>query len=122
LNRLSTGYFIDEKAIMDAIAGRGLFQAIDEVSMVKVDFHVGEKIPGELERTIFQEISPGLTAPLVSKEDAILSKLLWIQQGSGKSRHDVIEMLKREEDLDRDCLRERAAALGLGELLAEFEK
>jgi hypothetical protein len=90
--------------------------------MVKVDFHVGEKIPGELNRTSLREISPGLTAPLVSKEDAILSKLLWIQQGSGKSRHDVIEMLKRDEDLDRACLRERAATIGLGELLAEFEK
>ena len=56
-----------------------------------------------------------------SKEDAILSKLLWIPQGSGKSRHDVIEMLKRDEDLDRSCLRERAATLGLKLLLAEFE-
>jgi hypothetical protein len=56
-----------------------------------------------------------------SKEDAILSKLLWIQQGSGKARHDVIEMLKRDEDLDRGCLRDRAATLGLSELLAEFE-
>ena len=60
-----------------------------------------KKYPGELNRTSLCEISPGLTAPLVSKEDAILSKLLWIQQGSGKSRHDVIEMLKRDEDLDR---------------------
>ena len=103
LNRLSAAYFIHEQAIMEAIAGKGMFQAIDEVSMVKVDFHVGEKIPGELNRTSLREISPGLTAPLVSKEDAILSKLLWIQQGSGKSRHDVIEMLKRDEDLDRAC-------------------
>jgi hypothetical protein len=121
LNRLSIGYFIYEQAIMDAIAAKGLFQAIDEVSMVKIDFHVGEGIPGELGRTNFMEVSPGLMAPLVSKEDAILSKLLWIQQGSGKSRHDVIEMLKRDEDVDRNCLRERAATLGLNVLLAEFE-
>ena len=39
-----------------------------------------------------------------STEDAILSKLLWILQGSGKSRHDGIEMLKRDEDLDPGCL------------------
>ena len=56
-----------------------------------------------------------------STEDAILSKLLWILQGSGKYRHDGIEMLKRDEDLDRNCLRERAATLGLNVLLAEFE-
>ena len=76
--------------------------------------------PGEL-TPIDREIVPGIMAPLVSKEDAILSKLLWIQQGSHKSRHDVIEMLKRDEDLDRDCLRERATTLGLDDLLAEFE-
>ena len=99
----------------------GLFQAIDERSMVTIDFHVGAKNPGELDAPTVREILPGMLAPLVSKEDAILSKLLWIQQGSGKSRHDVIEMLKRDEDLDRARLRERAATIGLGELLPEFE-
>jgi hypothetical protein len=68
------------------------------------------------------EVSQGLKAPLVNKEDAILSKLLWNRQGSHKARHDVIEMLKRDEDLDRDHLRERATALGLHDLLAELEK
>jgi Nucleotidyl transferase AbiEii toxin, Type IV TA system len=122
LNRLSSGYFIDLPAAKDAIARHGLFQAIDERSMVKIDFHVGEKISGELERGARREISPGLMAPLVSKEDAILSKLLWIQQGSHKSRHDVIEMLKRDEDLNRGRLRERATTLGLHDLLAELER
>jgi hypothetical protein len=121
LNRLSSGYFIDLPAAIDAIEHQSLFQAIDERSMVKIDFHVGEKISGELDRATRREVVPGIMAPLVSKEDAILSKLLWIQQGSGKARHDVIEMLKRDEDLDRGCLRDRAATLGLSELLAEFD-
>jgi hypothetical protein len=92
-----------------------LLDGVEITSMTIDDF------PETIERLlpILNEI--GVT-PLVSKEDAILSKLLWIQQGSGKSRHDVIEMLKRDEDLDRACLRERAATIGLGELLAEFEK
>jgi hypothetical protein len=122
ISRLSSGYFISEQAILDAIAGEHLFQAVDEASMIKIDFYVGEKIPGELERTCIREVSPGLTAPLVSKEDSILSKLLWIQQGSHKSRHDVIEMLKRDEDLNRARLQERARALGLHDLLAELER
>ncbi len=58
-------------------------------------------------------ILPGLVAPLVCKEDAILSKLLWIKQGSHKSRHDVTMMLCRDEDLDRASLRQQAARLGL---------
>jgi hypothetical protein len=122
LDRLSSGYLIDKPAAADAIRRKGLFQALDEASMIKVDFHVGEKIPGELQRSTMRELSPGLVAPLVCKEDAILSKLLWIQQGSGKARHDVKVMLMRDEDLERDRLRERAAALGLVDLLAEIER
>ena len=122
LKRLSAGYLVDEPVALDAIKRKGLFQAIDQQSMIKIDFHVGEKIPGELERCTTREILPGLTVPLVSKEDAILSKLLWIQRGSGKSRHDVKMMLSREEDLDRECLWERAITLGLHDLLAEIER
>jgi hypothetical protein len=57
----------------------------------------------------------------VSKEDAILSKLLWIKQGSHKASHDVKMMLRRDEDLDAALLRERAASLGLDDLLAAIE-
>jgi hypothetical protein len=122
LDRLALGYLVDEQSAMDAIRRNGIFQAIDEVSMIKIDFHVGEKIPGELERSLHREIFSGVVAPLVSKEDAILSKLLWIKLGSGhKARHDVKVMLKREEDLDRAVLRQRAGTLGLYALLAEIE-
>jgi hypothetical protein len=122
LDRLARGYLIDKPLAMDAIRRNSIFQAIDEASMVKIDFHVGEKIPGELERIVHREIFSGVVAPLVSKEDAILSKLLWIRMGSGhKSRHDVKVMLKREEDLDRAVLRQQAARLGLHDLLAEIE-
>src|SRR5262249_47912047 len=72
LNRLSSGYLIHEQAAMEAIQRNGLFQAIDEASFIKIDFHVGEKIPGKLERSRRREVVPGVTAPLVSKEDAIL--------------------------------------------------
>jgi hypothetical protein len=122
LDRLRSGYLIDEQIAREAIRGNRLFQAIDEKSMIKIDFHVGEKIPGELARSMRCEISPGLVAPLVSKEDAILSKLIWIKKGSGKSVHDVKEMLRRDEDLDRAVLAHRAATLGLHDLLAEISK
>jgi hypothetical protein len=121
LDRLALGYLIDEQTAMDAIRRNSIFQAIDEASMIKIDFHVGEKIPGELERSLYREIFPGVVAPLVSKEDAILSKLRWIQLGSHKSRHDVKVMLKRKEDLDLAVLRQRAVTLGLDVLLAEIE-
>jgi hypothetical protein len=121
LDRLSAGFIVHKQAVLDAIRARALFQAIDEESLVKIDFHVGEKIPGELGRSTHREIFPGVSAPLVSQEDAILSKLLWIQLGSHKARQDVKVMLKRDEELDRAVLEQRAAMLGLHELLAEIE-
>jgi hypothetical protein len=86
LDRLSSGYFIDIATATAAIDRKSLFQAIDELSMIKIDFHVGEKIAGELARGSLREIAPGFMAPLASKEDAIISKLIWIRQGSGKFR------------------------------------
>ena len=121
LDRLSAGYIIHRPDALAAIKRNGLFQAIDETSMIKIDFHVGEKIPNELDRTTRRTILPGLVAPLLCKEDAILSKLLWIKQGSHKSRHDVTMMLCRDEDLDRASLKQRALKLGVSDLLAEFE-
>jgi hypothetical protein len=122
LSCLSSGYLVHEQAVMEAIRSKSLFQAVDEESMVKIDFHVGEKIPGELGRTTRGEIFPGVTVPLVSKEDAILSKLLWIQLGSHKARHDVKMMLKRPEELDREVLQQRATMLGVANLLAEIDQ
>jgi hypothetical protein len=54
--------------------------------------------------------------------DAILSKLIWLQHGSHKAEHDAKTMLKRDEDLARAALQERAAALGLDGLLADIAR
>jgi hypothetical protein len=122
LSRLAENYVISKEAAIEAIEHKRLFQAIDKRSMIKIDFHVGEKIPGELSRSAREEIAPGLIAPVVSKEDAILAKLYWIQQGSHRSRRDVTEMLRRDEDFDPTILKQRAAALGLLDLLDEMDR
>jgi hypothetical protein len=121
LERLASGHLFHEQAAREAIANHCLFQAIDEASTIKIDFHVGEKIPGELDRSTRREVLPGLVAPLVCQEDAILSKLLWMKLGCHKARHDLRAMVKRDEELDRTALQERAAILGLSDLLAEIE-
>jgi hypothetical protein len=82
LSSLSPQFIVDRDAIVDAVQHKGLFQALHEETMIKVDFHVGEAIEGELERSRNEEILQGITVPLVSKEDAILSKLLWVRKGS----------------------------------------
>ncbi|MGA2704846.1 MAG: nucleotidyl transferase AbiEii/AbiGii toxin family protein, partial [Isosphaeraceae bacterium] len=61
LGRLSEAYLIHTQTALQAIRERGLFQAIDQTTLVKIDFHVGEKIPGELDRTSQREFGAGLS-------------------------------------------------------------
>jgi len=119
---LSLGYYINRQVILDAIRQKGLFQVLDQKTAIKIDFHVGEKIPGELLRSTRQQLLPGLTVRLVAKEDAILSKLLWVRLGSGKSKRDVIQMLKGKEEVNRTHLREQALKLGLAKELDQIEE
>ncbi len=88
--------------------------------MIKVDFHVGEAITGELNRSQTEEILSGVVVPIVSKEDAILSKLIWIHKGSHKSRHDVKSMLRRMRSINEDYLLTQAVHLGVHTILAEL--
>ncbi|MCO6431404.1 MAG: nucleotidyl transferase AbiEii/AbiGii toxin family protein [Deltaproteobacteria bacterium] len=120
LTKMSPDFLVDAEAAENAVLSRGIFQALDEQTMIKVDFHIGEAIHGELERSKQEEILPGIIVPLVSKEDAILSKLLWIKKGSHKSRQDVKMMLTRTGAVDFHYLNSQAERLGVSELLLEL--
>src|SRR5690606_15817229 len=72
-----------------SMKSHSMFQGLDTITMFKFDFHVGERIPGELNRTVVRELFEGITVPVVSPEDAVLSKVIWYQMGSGKSRQDA---------------------------------
>jgi hypothetical protein len=52
---------------------------------------------------------------------SILSKLLWIQLGSEKSKRDAMKMLGDSENLDWTRLREVALRLGLATELSRIE-
>jgi hypothetical protein len=45
----------------------------------------------------------------------------WAKVGGVGRLRRTFSLLKRDEDLDRNCLRERAATLGLDHLLAQIE-
>ena len=117
---LSKQFIVDRHATEDAVRHKGIFQALHEETMIKVDFHVGEAIQGELLRSKNEEILLGVFVPLVSKEDAILSKLIWISKGSNKSRQDVKMMLKRRGEIDFDYLDVQATKLGVENILKEL--
>ncbi len=120
ITRLSESFYVEPDSVEDAVRRGSIFQALDEKTLIKVDFHVGESIPGELERSKVEELLPGVTVPIVSKEDSILSKLLWIKKGSHKSRQDVKLMLKSRGVLDLAYIDHQAAHLGVSELLMQL--
>lgn len=117
IGALASKFLIDPDEIRRAITKDDMFQALDLNTFIKIDFHVGEAVPGELQRSIPREVFPGLTTKVVSVEDSILSKLLWIQKGSEKSRRDVVMMLRGPEAIDWTALSERAKALNIFNLL-----
>jgi hypothetical protein len=115
-------YFYNKDTIERAIERKGMFALIDAEYSLKLDFHVGQAVPGELSRSVRKEVYPGVIAPLVAKEDAILSKLVWISKGSERSRRDVAMMLRNPAPIDWPALRERAKELGVADLLEEISK
>ena len=44
------------------------FRQSIKLSMIRIDLHVGGRIPGELDRSAQRKNAPGLFAPLVSEE------------------------------------------------------
>ncbi|MCB9465669.1 MAG: hypothetical protein H6682_18410 [Candidatus Eisenbacteria bacterium] len=118
---LSREFLIEAEAVRQAIASRGLFQALDQDTLMKADFHVGERIEGELDRSVVHELFEGFSAPLVSKEDAILSKLIWVQEGSDRSRTDILGMLLDPTPFDLGWVRTQARVVGCGAILSELE-
>jgi hypothetical protein len=122
VDALCGGFLINEAAVREAIGHGGMFQALDRETMIKADFHVGELIPGELRRSELKELLEGLSVPLVSKEDAILSKLVWIREGSDRSRTDVLGMLLDPTRFDLSFIRARARELGCADILEGLER
>ena len=100
---LETEYYVSREAVSDAIAGRTMFNAIHFQSVIKVDFIV-------LPNTSFAQEEFGrrreLTLPdfkttIISREDLILSKLLWAKGSESEMQlRDVRNLLTSDCDLE----------------------
>lgn len=121
INALSGEFLLSKEGVIEGVGTGQMFQAIDRETLIKVDFHTRPCIPGELNRSSKQQFMEGLAVPVVSKEDAVLSKLLWIKQGSEKSRQDVLGILLSPGELDMAYLGPAARDLGVHQLLTELE-
>ena len=57
--------------------------------------------------------------PVVSRTDAAISKLIWIDKGSQRSRRDFRSIFSSCDQQQQKHVHEQAAGLNLGELLDE---
>ena len=109
------GYYCDEDAAKDAILRRSMFNIIDFESGYKADFIILKDEPyrqAEFERRKLVDFQ-GMKIYLVSVEDLIISKLIWIQQIESDIQKEDIKILSALEELDWVYIRNWAASLKL---------
>jgi hypothetical protein len=102
IQHFQEGYYCDKDSIQDAVKRRSLFNIIDHASGFKADFVVLKDEPFRQEefnrrkkvdffdKTIF----------VVSPEDLLISKLIWIQDFQSPQQMEDIKNLKVIEQLD----------------------
>ncbi|MCL2346703.1 MAG: hypothetical protein FWC50_00430 [Planctomycetaceae bacterium] len=118
---LGGDFYFSIEACREAIEKQTMFQAVDLKTMVKIDFHLSDIVPGSCDRRQNTRIPTGQIVPMVIPEDSILSKLVWIKLGSGISRKDVVAVLRVQKDLDTDYLETTAKQLGVEQILNELK-
>ena len=96
------GYYCDEDAIQEAVQKKGMFNIIDYKSNYKADFVILKDEPYRQEEFLrrrqidFQDMK----IYIVSPEDLLLSKLIWIQQLQSSQQMEDIKLLTGITDLD----------------------
>jgi hypothetical protein len=82
INHFSQGYYCDRDAVNDALQHKTMFNIIDYASGFKADFVIrkdAEYRQVEFDRRVKIEFS-GIPVYVVTAEDLLLSKLIWIQE------------------------------------------
>ena len=114
-------YYVPRESLGQAIATRGMFNLLHLDSVIKVDLVVRKDDPYrqlEFGRRALIDL-PGFNAWIASKEDLILSKLVWAKAGESElQRRDVHNLLSTSAELA--YLRHWAVELGVNDLLEEM--
>ncbi len=113
-------YYIEETAVRDAIQNRGMFNAIHNKSVIKVDFIIRKD--DEYRREEFSRRKrtavQGMSISVVSPEDLILSKLVWSKMSDSELQfRDARQIVSSLKDLDRAYMDTWAEKLHVGALL-----
>ncbi len=116
-------YYVSAEAVSEAITRRSLFNLIHNTSIVKVDMIIRK--PDEYRRLEFNRRVRlrvnGFEAWVVSKEDLILSKLLWSADSASEVQARDIRALL-QTGTDAEYLESWAARLGVDARLHALRK
>jgi hypothetical protein len=102
LARFREGYYCDRDAVKEAILHHSMFNIIDHASGFKADFIILKNEPfrkTEFERRLEIEFE-GMPVNVVSAEDLLLSKLIWIQELQSAVQMEDIKNLSAKKDID----------------------
>ncbi|HEY5038947.1 MAG TPA: hypothetical protein VIJ93_07755 [bacterium] len=121
----SPGFYLDETAVKIAVQHRGMFNAIHQAWMIKVDFIVrkdSEYRKVEFNRRQSMKLQDGSTVFVASPEDLILSKLDWSKETRSEvQKRDIQSLLSLTLGLDYNYLKKWALALGVSKQLEELK-
>ena len=115
----SSDFLYTGSVVRKAIQTGDLFQLLDRSESLKLDIYPRELIPGELQRSQMLELFEGVFLPVVSRTDAAISKLIWIDKGSQRSRRDLRGIFSGCDLTQQTEIRNAATGLHLRELLDE---
>jgi hypothetical protein len=113
------GFHFSEQTARRAIESGQMFQLLDMEQAIKLDLYIRCMIPGELDRSVRTELFPGVALPIAARTDAALSKLIWIQHGSHRSRRDLRRVLAGATTDELATVRRTAGEMNLADLLDE---
>ncbi len=112
VNSFKKEYYIESDSIRLAIQSEKLFNAIHEESFIKVDFIIKKSSPYRIEEFSRRQkvLFGNFETYIVSKEDLILSKLLWSKSSkSDMQKRDIKNLIN--SGYDRLYLEEKANSL-----------
>ena len=111
----SERFYLNKKTIEQEVAKKGMFNIIDNESCYKIDFIVkkeNEFRDEEFRRKKYEKVFD-FNAWMVSAEDLVISKLIWIQISQTEMQISDIRALLRNSSMDRKYILEWTKKLQL---------
>jgi len=115
IEHFKDGYYCDKDAIQDAVKRRSMFNIIDHASGFKADFVVLKDEPFRQEEFNRRKKVDFFDKAIyvVSPEDLLISKLIWIQEYQSAQQAEDIKNLSVIENMDWPYIKKWISKLNL---------